>query len=68
MVVPAQPQRPPLPRSAAFQRLRFDKFEWGGPNTGASARWDMVAFVGADYDKLALLQVRGVLQREDQDD
>jgi copper resistance protein B len=52
VVVPAQPQRPPLPRSAAFQRLRFDKLEWGGPNTGASARWDMVVFVGADYDKL----------------
>lgn len=52
MVVPAQPQRPPLPRSAAFQRLRFDKLEWGGPNTGASARWDMVAVVGTDYDKL----------------
>lgn len=41
-----------LPDQQAFSSVRFDKLEWGGPNTGASARWDMEAFVGTDYDKL----------------
>lgn len=41
-----------FPDQQPFSALRFDKLEWGGPNTGASARWDMEAFVGTDYDKL----------------
>jgi copper resistance protein B len=41
-----------FPDQQPFSALRFDKLEWAGPNTGASARWDMEAFVGTDYDKL----------------
>lgn len=41
-----------FPDRKPFTSLRFDKLEWGGPNTGSSARWDMEAFVGTDYDKL----------------
>ena len=41
-----------FPDQQLFGSLRFDKLEWNGP--GSSARWDMEAFVGGDYDKIFL--------------
>lgn len=41
-----------FPDQILFGGLRLDKLEWTGP--GSSARWDMEAFVGGDYDKVFL--------------
>lgn len=41
-----------FPDQALFSGVRFDKLEWAGLGGGNSARWDMEAFVGNDYDKL----------------
>ncbi|MBS4003812.1 MAG: copper resistance protein B [Afipia sp.] len=40
-----------FPDQALFGGVRFDKLEWAGLGAGNSARWDMEAFVGNDYDK-----------------
>ena len=40
-----------FPDQALFSSVRFDKLEWAGLGAGNSARWDMEAFVGNDYDK-----------------
>ena len=45
-----------FPDQQAFGALRFDKLEWGGPEMSRSARWDMEAFVGTDYD-LSLIHI-----------
>jgi len=44
--------QPMFPDQQLFGSMRFDKLEWNGP--GSSARWDMEAFVGGDYDKIFL--------------
>ena len=52
---PSQPIpyfQPMLPDQQLFGSVRFDKLEWNGP--GSSARWDMEAVVGGDYDKIFL--------------
>ena len=51
-VAPVPYYQPMLPDQQLFGSLRFDKLEWNGP--GSSARWDMEAFVGGDYDKIFL--------------
>ena len=40
-----------FPDQALFGGMRFDKLEWNGLGGNDSARWDMEAFVGNDYDK-----------------
>lgn len=35
-----------------FTNIRFDKLEWNRLGRWDSARWDMEAFVGSDYNKL----------------
>lgn len=43
-----------FPDQAPFGSLRFDKLEWNHLGKFDSARWDMEAFYGSDYDKLFL--------------
>lgn len=40
-----------FPDQALFGGVRFDKLEWNGLGGSDTARWDMEAFVGNDYDK-----------------
>lgn len=47
---PRNPNLMSFPDQQIFGAARFDKLEWSGP--GSSARWDVEAFVGTDYDKL----------------
>ncbi|ACS39721.1 MULTISPECIES: copper resistance protein B [Methylorubrum] len=43
-----------FPDQAPFSSMRFDKLEWNRQGRFDSARWDMEAFYGSDYDKLFL--------------
>ncbi|MEN3231910.1 copper resistance protein B [Methylorubrum rhodesianum] len=43
-----------FPDQAPFSSMRFDKLEWNRLGRFDSARWDMEAFYGNDYDKLFL--------------
>jgi hypothetical protein len=43
-----------FPDRTPYSNVRFDKLEWNGlagPDSN-SARWDMEAYIGGDYDKL----------------
>jgi copper resistance protein B len=42
---------PTFPDQTPFGGVRFDKFEYNGLGGLDSARWDMEAFVGGDYEK-----------------
>jgi len=43
-----------FPDQALFGSVRFDKLEWNRLGGRDSARWDMEAFYGTDYDKVFL--------------